>query len=153
MPRRSPSRTVTRFVSAAALAAWTPLALVVGGCFPARSGSSVLNQPSPAWQIDIPVERQVEQVTRVVAAAGAEMELSVDETPTADRSSWLLSRGPRLETGGLYYRVDLARTATAGTRVRVWSIPKSPRVEATHETIAKPGELAFRIVTLALGSR
>jgi hypothetical protein len=67
---------------------------------------------------------------------------------------FVLYRGMRLDTGGVYFRVDIQPLPDnpGMSGVGVIAVPLSTKVGETHETLSKPSELAYRIVTLALAT-
>ncbi len=130
---------------------WAPgifaVVLAVSGC--ARNAKEILALPHAEPQAWVPIQLPSASVHRVVAAAGQEMGLDVE---SESDSTVLLYRGKRLDTGGIYYRVDIApledRRDACG--VSVLAIPANAIVGDNEEAVAKPGELAFRIAVLAL---
>jgi len=119
-----------------------------------RSAEDVSNLPRSAAKIWIPVERAPAKVHATVPIAAAEMGLSV-EVPSKDGQPWILHRGPRLEYGAIFFRVDVDPVPGQPDRsgLAVYAASGGILINDTGETISKPSELAFRIATLALGGK
>ncbi len=92
-----------------------------------------------------------QRVHATVGAAAAEMGLEVDIASTG-KDPWILHRGRRLDYGPIYFRVDVDDIAGEPNRaaIAVYSAATGQGVIDNAEMMAKPGELAFRIATLAL---
>jgi hypothetical protein len=81
-----------------------------------------------------------------VAAAGEDLDLSVETASSAPGQPWVLHRGMRLADPALWYRVDVTPAAANASVIRIYSVPVPEQFSDTQETIAKPGALAMRIV-------
>lgn len=101
----------------------------------------------------LPIERPPALVHTIIPEAAAEMGLRI-KTAAEDDTPWILRRGMRMNYGVLYFRVDVdaipgqpqwSKVAIYATSLGTWG-----GLLENGETMSKPGELAYRIVTLAL---
>ena len=137
-------------ITSLVLLAACPLA----GCGFSRSAADVSGLPRSAAKIWIPVECAPATVHATVPTAAAEMGLSV-EVASKNGEPWILHRGPRLEYGAIYFRVDVDPVPGQPDRsgLAVYAASGGSLINDTGETISKPHELALRIATLALGGK
>jgi hypothetical protein len=102
-------------------------------------------------KFEVAVPGSPAEVAAVMPKVSEEMELSIERAQTP----FLLYRGIRLSVGSLWYRVDVLPVADhpEHSRVRVFAVPVLEAHSDTDETIAKPGELAARIVAQVVRSK
>lgn len=110
--------------------------------------------PRSEWESPcrIPIERGTAKVNAAVPRAAKEMELSVEVAPGGDGGTWILARGGRGNYPPIAFRVDVDAVDghTDRSRIHVAGRIQGRSAASNGETLVKPGELAFRIVTLSL---
>ena len=130
------------------------LALIGCGGSGVRTAADMKALSLEDFQAWAPVQVAPARVQAVVAHAGEPMGIYVDEESKGVGDPWVFYRGVRLNTGAVYYRVDV-RAVTGRPNealVSVYALPAGRLQMQSDETLNKTRELAFRIVTLALAS-
>ena len=124
------------------------LAVAATGCGLTRGAEDVKALPASEAKFAIAAPCSAAAAQGAVEEAGREMELDVEEASQRPGEPWVLRRGPRLNDGPLFYRVDVTADADRqdAAVIRVYAVPSSRLFSNTHETIAKPPSLAMRIV-------
>jgi hypothetical protein len=124
------------------------LALAAAGCGFTRGAEDVKTMPAAAVKFAIAAPCSAAAAQGAVEAAAREMELDVEAASQGPGEPWVLRRGPRLNDGPLFYRVDVTGAANPQETsvIRVYSVPASTLITDTQETLAKPQVLAMRIV-------
>jgi hypothetical protein len=131
---------------------WVSLAL---GCGQIREASDMRALKQAQARFSVPAPCAPTAAQGAVERSGADMELSVESESSAPGEPWVLSRGKRLADPELLYRVDV--TAVKGnpnaSRITIWALARPLNITDTQETVAKPGELAMRIVAACTQTR
>lgn len=125
------------------------VALAAIGCGPpSRTPADVVRMPAASAAFVGVAPCAAAAALRAVPAAGAGLELEVEQAAERPGQPWVLHRGMRLKDPALLFRVDVeaAPAHPATSLIRVFAVPVTTTLGDTAETIAKPAVLAMRIV-------
>ena len=127
------------------------LLLLHSGC--ASRGLDRLNSvPESKADMWLPVQRPAAEVDEVIPLAAKEMGLLV-KSPAQGDAPWVLFRRAHMNNGRLYFRVEVEEIPgePQWSKVAIYSAYLGGgTLLQSSETLSRPGELGYRIVTLAL---
>lgn len=132
-----------------ALAAILPLLLfTASSCTFSRGVKDMTNLPPSDARFAVEAPCAPSDAQRVVESSARELELDIESSSQRPGEPWVFLRGRRLADPQLLFRVDIEPIAErpSASTVRVYALPVPILFTDTHESMAKPGALAMRIV-------